>query len=181
MSPATRSRFTFILDGDHTERTSLLIISLLVTAVTGTYLASRFTPVVIAAFVALFFALSAAMWVNDQTFISDAIVGSWRFLSGVDTPDAIVGDCPAGTHTNGWILLGLAIGLANLFFGLAALIAVPAGCVASIGGSIYTAITRKREGVEFGLGLLAFGLGAVVVAGLVMRALNAVTTGLACS
>ncbi len=70
----------------------MLIIFLLAGAGTGTYLASRVTPGVIAALVMLFFVFSAAMWVNDHTFISDAIGGSWRFLSGVDTPDAIVGD-----------------------------------------------------------------------------------------
>jgi hypothetical protein len=115
--------------------------------------------------------LTGAVWFNDHTGVSNAIVSSWQFLSGVATPDEVVGDCPASTDTNAWVIVELSIAVASGLAGIAAIVGIPAG-------TIHSLITRKKDGVALGLSGLAMALAALVLAGLLMRLNHGMTAGI---
>lgn len=127
------------------------------------------------------FILMGAMWVNDRTGVSSMMVGSWQYLSGVDTPGEIVAECPEDSNANFFlgmaiILIMLVVAIANVVIGATAIIGIPLGVLMTIVGGLHALATQSSDMIARGLGVLTVGLGAVVASGLVMRLINVVTT-----
>lgn len=157
----------------------MLFLGLLLLGGVAYRLVERMLPAVAVGLI-LFPVLLAAFWFNDRTGVEDLVVHSWQLLSGVDTPGEIVVDCPTRTDSTreealvGLLvsLLGLALALGNVFVALVALIGIPVGLVGSVVGGIHALITRRSTWLSPALSILLAGIGAVVVAGLVMRLMH---------
>lgn len=124
----------------------------------------------------------AAEWINDFTGISHLLVGSWQALSGVDAPGEVVVSCDTfgdyndtTTTTFGDVLIALLvliIAIANFIPGVIAIVGIPVGlAVGGVGAFRYFTV-GKRDWVRTGLGILSVAVGAVIVAGLVMRLMH---------
>lgn len=142
-------------------------------------LVSRLAPVVALALVGGP-VLLGVLWINDHTGVSAMLVGSWQFLSGVDTPGDIVASCPSGASASDslgvWalplILVGLGLALLNLMLGLAVMFMLPFGVLKGIGAGARSLWTSNVDGLESGLRTLAIGLGLVIASGLIMRLMH---------
>ena len=119
----------------------------------------------------LFFA-----WVDDSTGVNHLLIGSWKNLSGVNSPGGIIVQCPDNHKATLWglllSLLVLIIALANSLIGLVAIIGIPLGAGMAMTGGVRQLMIGKTDWLRTGLGLLTWGLGAMVVAGLVMRLMH---------
>ena len=125
----------------------------------------------------------AVLWFSDQTHINALMVDSWQFLSGVQTPGAVVADCPDGSkqadNLGIWAIVpmlgGLALSIFNLAVGIGAIVMVPAGLVRGVVAATRSLWSRRAQGLEGAARWLAIGLGLVVLSGLIMRAVHAIS------
>lgn len=137
--------------------------------------------IVLAAGLVLWVPLSVIAWFNDQSGLDRVIIGSWRSLSGVDRPSQVVGDCPPGLDPNGWVFAELGLGFANFIPGVVAIVGLPIGTILAGTGGLKYLISRDPDWLRRGVRVLASGVAGLVIAGLVMRLLNWMSTNLGCS
>jgi hypothetical protein len=128
--------------------------------------------------VLLYFITLAAVWVNDSLGFQHFIVGSWQFLSGVDSPTEIMSTSCVDyrSETIGIDLWRLVLALVVLIIAvlngipiLAGIIGVALGSIVSVLGAIATLVYREKAFLVLGLAILFFGVAGVVVSGLAMR------------
>jgi len=125
--------------------------------------------------------MMGVMWVNDILGFDSFINESWQALSGVDTPNDVVPECPAGSQTTGWVLLLLFLPLLNAIPGLVAIVGLPLGAVWAVAGGLRYLFDKDEEWLKSGVGVFTLGLAGVVVAGLIMRITHALYLGVGCS
>lgn len=161
----------------------------------GSYMAvnSYVFPMLLLAFalgVVVFYILTAVQWVDNHSGVSTFMVKSFQTLSGVDTPGQVVQDnqCHFGTGALNFDLFGflatmvlslVVIGLAvvNAVPGIVAMVTLPVALAVLLVGCISTIISvgEEKKILAGGLALLTFGCGAVIVAGLMMRMIHALS------
>ncbi len=121
-------------------------------------------------------------WLSEHTAIYHPMIASWEWLSGwhvgeniADVPDP---DPNASTYV---LFLGIIVGMVmiivaicNVPVALAATIATPVGAVITVFGALAFLLTRgrTREPLQLGLGVTTLGVGATVLAGVVMRIIH---------
>lgn len=154
----------------------MILITILVVSGSSWVLARYIGP-----FIALGVLAGLVWWgvmaVNDYIGISAAIVGSWKWLSGVDSARLIAQTCSPSIVFR--ILIPLILALCNFALGLLAIFGTPIGAGATIVGAIRALVSRNKDLLAWGLRTLTYGLGAVVAAGLTMRLIN-IVTGIGC-
>lgn len=124
---------------------------------------------------------------NAQLGINLFMVHSWQFLSGVESPDQIIPYCPPGGIHNDNVVVGMIlylllmiIAIGNGIIGLVAILGMPAGFIGTTVGGVMSLVSREMYPVQMGLATLATGIGATVVAGIVMRIMHFIATNYAC-
>lgn len=158
-----------------------LFLSFLVAG--GSYIAvDTLAPILLFAVAALLVlspVLFGITWLSDHTPVYMPIIASWEWLSGWHVGQDIAANPPRDPHaTIGVLLLALVasvvmilIGLCIAAVGLTAVVAAPIGVLMSIFGGLVYLLSRGRrpEALGPGLGVAALGLGATILAGVLMR------------
>lgn len=144
--------------------------------------------IAVAAIVAL--VLFGVVWLEMKTGLNMVMVRSWQFLSGVDTPDQIIvnnqDNCPMKSEgefflSMAMVILLMVIAFANVLVGLVAIIGIPVGIVMTLGGAAMTVYKEaKHDLLPSGLQVLTYGLGAMILAGIVMRIMHIGSTWVPC-
>ena len=113
--------------------------------------------------------------IGERAGMSEISSHVWRAVSGADSPTDVMPDCPDGT-TRGWQgIPALLLALVDALLLLVAIVALRAGVVLALLGLLYGSagylVTRRydTEAVSMGGGTLMYGVGALLLAGLVMR------------
>lgn len=130
----------------------------------------------VAAVAVLMVPIVAIAWFNESTPVGDFLVGSFQTLSGLSSSRDLYQPC-YGSALNSLFAGLLTIAVAP--FGFVATIGVPVGLLATAGGVLYVLATGRKDGVVWGLRVLAIGLTCTVAAGLLLRFVHYVS-GLDC-
>jgi hypothetical protein len=137
----------------------------------------------IAAAVIFFPLILGLSWADNQVGVSEPIVHSWQFLSGLPRGGEIIAgskSCP-GAGVN--VMLSIVIWLAifNLLFasfvmGLVGIIGMPVGIAWTMGGAVLALVKREKESLAQGLKILVVATGCIILTCVSLRIVHALSS-----
>lgn len=148
----------------------------------GSYYAlERIAPGLLIALVVGVFIVTPLMWFSAGTGIDGFIISSWQWLSGVGDPNGVFGECLAGQSRNAWVLFVFILTILNAAPGVIAVFGIPISVLVVAAGVIQYVAAHKNDWFEMGLWGLTVSLGALILAGVIMRVIHYMSINTACS
>ncbi|HVS58434.1 MAG TPA: hypothetical protein VHD60_01695 [Candidatus Saccharimonadales bacterium] len=138
---------------------------------------------VIALLIPLFLISFFVLWLDDTTGISRMIEDSFKFFSGVNSPSDVVagGKICSGTGVAKglfFLLLTVVLLLSNFIFGLVGVVGIPFGIIGCLVGAVYSFFSGEVKSLVWGLAGFLIPLASIILAGLNMRAVHALSGAL---